>query len=128
VPRAHRDELLAARRRLLRQAEFFLGAADPRRLVTFTKMERASHSFLAHLSPPGEVLEIPYEGASLYAYFVSAGTSTERQPCLISMGGLDFDQGRDVVHAGARRAAERHLRAHDRRPGNRAGHSAATGS
>src|SRR2546430_8552347 len=37
-----------------RQAEFFLGAADPRRLVTFTKMERASHSFLAHLSPPGE--------------------------------------------------------------------------
>src|SRR2546430_8123646 len=48
-----------------RQAEFFLGAADPRRLVTFTKMERASHSFLAHLSPPGEVLEIPYEGASL---------------------------------------------------------------
>ena len=72
-----------------RQAEFFLGAADPRRLVTFTKMERASHSFLAHLSPPGEVLEIPYEGASLYAYFVSAGTSTERQPCLISMGGLD---------------------------------------
>ena len=72
-----------------RQAEFFLGAADPRRLATFTKMERASHSFLAHLSPPGEVLEIPYEGASLYAYFVSAGTSTERQPCLISMGGLD---------------------------------------
>src|SRR5947208_3265096 len=77
-----------------RQAEFFLGAADPRRLVTFTKMERASHSFLAHLSPPGEVLEIPYEGASLYAYFVSAGTSAERQPCLISMGGLDRSRTR----------------------------------
>ena len=90
-----------------RQAEFFLGAADPRRLVTFTKMERASHSFLAHLSPPGEVLEIPYEGASLYAYFVSAGTSTERQPCLISMGGLDsikdemwFMQARGALQRG----------------------------
>jgi pimeloyl-ACP methyl ester carboxylesterase len=90
-----------------RQAEFFLGAADPRRLATFTKMERASHSFLAHLSPPGEVLEIPYEGASLYAYFVSAGTSTERQPCLISMGGLDsikdemwFMQARGALQRG----------------------------
>ena len=88
-----------------RQAEFFLGADDPRRLATFTKMERASHRFLAHLTPPGEVLQIPYEDASLYAYFVRAPYSTEgrasgategrtsgateRQPCLISMGGLD---------------------------------------
>jgi pimeloyl-ACP methyl ester carboxylesterase len=73
-----------------RQAEFFLGATDPRRLATFTKMEHASHRFLAHLAPPGEVLEIPYEGASLYAYFVAAATSTDDpQPCLISMGGLD---------------------------------------
>src|SRR5919198_1488338 len=37
----------------------------------------------------GEELEIPYEGASLYAFFASAATSTDRQPCLISMGGLD---------------------------------------
>ena len=80
-----------------RQAEFFLPADDPRRLATFTKMERSSHRFLAHLTPPGEVLEIPYEGASLYAYFVcapfigraSGATAIERQPCLISMGGLD---------------------------------------
>ena len=72
-----------------RQAEFFLGPTDPRRLATFAKMERASHRFLAHLTPPGEVLEIPYEGASLYAYFVAAPAWTERRPCLISMGGLD---------------------------------------
>ena len=73
-----------------RQAEFFLAPEDPRRLATFTKMEHSSHAFLKHLNPPGEVLEIPYEkGATLYAYFVRAPFAVERQPCLISMGGLD---------------------------------------
>jgi len=73
-----------------RQAEFFLAPDDPRRLETFTKMERSSHHFLRHLTPPGEVLEIPYlDGTTLYAYFVRAPFAVERQPCLISMGGLD---------------------------------------
>ena len=73
-----------------RQAEFFLEPHDPRRLATFTKMEQASHRFLARLRPPGEVLQIPYEAdAVLYAYFVRAPFAVERQPCLISMGGLD---------------------------------------
>jgi pimeloyl-ACP methyl ester carboxylesterase len=73
-----------------RQAEFFLEPHDPRRLDTFTRMERSSHRFLAHLRPPGEVLEIPYErGAVLYAYFVRAPSVAGRAPCLISMGGLD---------------------------------------
>ncbi len=73
-----------------RQAEFFLAPEDPRRLATFTKMEHSSHNFLRHLHPPGEVLEIPYlDGKTLYAYFVRAPFAVERQPCLISMGGLD---------------------------------------
>ncbi len=72
-----------------RQAEFFLEPDDPRRLATFTRMERSSHNFLKYVNPPGEVLEIPYEGKSLYAYFVRAPFAIERQPCLISMGGLD---------------------------------------
>jgi predicted esterase YcpF (UPF0227 family) len=72
-----------------RQAEFFLEPDDLRRLATFTKMERSSHNFLRYLNPPGEVLEIPYEGKSLFAYFVRAPFAVERQPCLISMGGLD---------------------------------------
>lgn len=72
-----------------RQAEFFLEPEDPRRLATFTQMERASHHVLRYLNPPGEVLEIPYEGRSLFAYFVRAPFAVERQPCLISMGGLD---------------------------------------
>jgi len=73
-----------------RQAEFYLPPEDPRRLATFTMMERSSHGFLRHLQPPGEVLEIPYlDGKTLYAYFVRAPFAGERQPCLISMGGLD---------------------------------------
>lgn len=73
-----------------RQAEFFLAADDPRRLATFTKMEQSSHNFLKHVTPPGEVLEVPYEGGkTLYAYFVRAPFAVERQPVLISMGGLD---------------------------------------
>lgn len=73
-----------------RQAEFFLAPDDPRRLATFTKMEHSSHNFLRHLNPPGEVLQIPYlNGKTLYAYFVRAPFAVERQPCLVSMGGLD---------------------------------------
>ncbi len=73
-----------------RQAEFFLLPDDPRRLATFTKMEASSHGFLRHLSPAGEVLEIPYEnGATLPAYFVRAPFPIEKQPVLICMGGLD---------------------------------------
>src|SRR2546422_3082333 len=53
-----------------RQAEFFLAPEDPRRLATFTKMEQSSHGFLRHLTPPGEVLEVPYlDGQTLFAYF-----------------------------------------------------------
>ena len=40
-------------------------ADDPRRLVTFTKMERSSHCFLAHLTPPGEVVEVPFVAVHL---------------------------------------------------------------
>src|SRR5687768_10181966 len=73
-----------------RQAEFYLPPEDPRRLATFTMMERSSHGFLRNLQPPGEVLEIPYlDGKTLYAYFVRAPFAVDRQPCLISMGGLD---------------------------------------
>ena len=72
-----------------RQAEFHLKPDDPRRLPTFSKMEACSHRFLALLTPPGEVLEIPYEGKSIYAYFARAPFPGDKLPCLICMGGLD---------------------------------------
>jgi dienelactone hydrolase len=73
-----------------RQAEFWLLPEDPRRLKTFELMEACSKKFIAQLNPPGEAVEVPYEGGkSLCAYFVRAPFDTGRQPCLISMGGLD---------------------------------------
>jgi dienelactone hydrolase len=73
-----------------RQAEFFLEPDDIRRLSTFEKMEASSTRFLAHLNPPGEVVDIPYEnGKPICGYFVRAPFPGERLPVLICMGGLD---------------------------------------
>ena len=64
-----------------RQAEFFLKPDDARRLPTFEKMEACSRKFISYLNPPGEAVEIPYEGGvSLCAYFVRAPFPVARQP------------------------------------------------
>lgn len=73
-----------------RQAEFWLDAHEPRRLRTFELMEACSKKFIAQLKPAGIPVEIPYgNGVTLCAYFVRAPFDTGKQPCLISMGGLD---------------------------------------
>ncbi len=73
-----------------RQAEFFLLPKDPRRLETFTLMEKSSYGYLKYLNPPGEIVDIPYEnGATLPAYFVRAPFPGDKLPVLICMGGLD---------------------------------------
>jgi dienelactone hydrolase len=73
-----------------RQAEFYLPPHDPRRLVTFEKMEACSRKFIGYLNPAGFPVDIPYEnGVPLCAYFVRAPFPEKRQPVLICMGGLD---------------------------------------
>lgn len=73
-----------------RHAEFYVSPDDPRRLATFDKCEQMSRKSLAHLNPPGEAVEIPYEnGKSLAAYFIRAPYTIEKQPVLICCGGLD---------------------------------------
>src|SRR3569832_606852 len=52
-------------------------------------MSQASHGFLRHLQPPGEVLVFLFVGLSFYAYFVRAPFEAARQPVLICMGGRD---------------------------------------
>ncbi len=91
-----------------RQAEFFLAHDDPRRLATFDRCEAASRKFFTRLSPPGEVVEIPYEpGKPLPGYFIRSANGGARQPVLISFGGLDsfkdelwFMTGRGAVQRG----------------------------
>ena len=73
-----------------RSAEFWLAPDDPRRLPTFDRCEAASRKWLRYLDPPGEVVEIPYEGGkTLPAYFIKSKSGGVRQPVLISFGGLD---------------------------------------
>lgn len=72
-----------------RTAEFFLDPADPRRLVTFDRVEACSHRALALFEPEGEVVQVPYErGAHLDAYFLPA-PGEGRRPAVIAFGGLD---------------------------------------
>jgi dienelactone hydrolase len=73
-----------------RSAEFWLAQDDPRRLATFARCEAASRKWLRHLDPPGEAVDIPYEnGNTLPAYFIKSPSGGDRQPVLISFGGLD---------------------------------------
>ncbi|MGH8429651.1 MAG: hypothetical protein ACREUF_04520, partial [Solimonas sp.] len=74
---------------MYRSAEFWLVHDDPRRLPTFDKCERATHKFLGYCVPKGEAVDIPYEGKSLFAYFIRAPYHTPKQPVLIAFGGLD---------------------------------------
>jgi len=73
-----------------RSAEFWLEGTDPRRLATFDRLEEASQKFMKQLTPPAEIVRIPYEdGAHLDAYFLRSPVGGARQPVLIAMGGLD---------------------------------------
>lgn len=91
-----------------RHAEFWLDPLDPRRLATFEKIEACTKNFLAYLSPPGEVVEIPYiREKPLDGYFVRSPFGKGRQPVLICLGGLDsfkdemwFMQARGAIERG----------------------------
>jgi pimeloyl-ACP methyl ester carboxylesterase len=73
-----------------RHADFWLLPDDPRRLPTFEQCELMSRKYLRYLTPPAEVVEIPYEnGHTLPAYFIRAPFAIDKQPVLISHGGLD---------------------------------------
>ena len=91
-----------------REAEFWLDPHDPRRLATFSACETVSRQFFTRLTPPGEIVEIPYEnGVSLPGYLIRSPVGGPKQPVLISFGGLDsfkdelwFMTGRGAVQRG----------------------------
>ncbi|GGX14318.1 hypothetical dipeptidyl aminopeptidase/ acylaminoacyl-peptidase related protein [Pigmentiphaga litoralis] len=91
-----------------REAEFWLDGHDPRRLATYTLCESASAKAFTRFTPAAEVVEIPYEnGTTLPAYFIRSANGGDRQPVLISVGGLDsfkdelwFMTGRGAVQRG----------------------------
>lgn len=91
-----------------RQAEFWLKGDDPRRLEAFDRAERCSINCFTRMTPKAEAVEIPYEpGKPLPGYFIRSPNGGEKQPVLISVGGLDsykdelwFMTGRGAVQRG----------------------------
>lgn len=91
-----------------REAEFWLDAKDPRRLDTYTHAENASAKCFTRMQPAAEIVEIPYEGGkTLPGYFIRSANGGDKQPVLISVGGLDsykdelwFMTGRGAVQRG----------------------------
>jgi len=91
-----------------REAEFWLKPDDPRRLDAYTRAETCSAKCFTNMTPAGEVVEIPYEpGKPMPGYFIRSANGGDRQPVLISVGGLDsykdelwFMTGRGAVQRG----------------------------
>lgn len=91
-----------------RQAEFWLKGDDPRRLEAFDRAERCSINCFTRMTPKAEVVQVPYEpGKPLPGYFVRSPNGGDKQPVLISVGGLDsykdelwFMTGRGAVQRG----------------------------
>lgn len=62
---------------------------DPRLVEAFERETKVFHKAAPLFSPPIEVLEIPFEGGSLPAYFVGAGSSGAPRPTIVQVNGYD---------------------------------------
>src|ERR1700761_2227029 len=91
-----------------RSAEFFLhgNPDDPRMKRAFERTTAYYQKAAALFEPAIEVVEIPYEGTTLYGYFHHAAASDEPRKTLIINNG--FDGSPEEIHwMGARAAVER---------------------
>lgn len=70
-----------------RTAAFRFEPADKRRQGVLKTMRACARRYIQHLTPAGEVVEIPWlEGHPLEAYFLPAPTASRRTPVVICMG------------------------------------------
>ncbi|MET0676641.1 MAG: dienelactone hydrolase [Bradyrhizobium sp.] len=66
---------------------FALDIADTKRQKAIEAMRACARRYIEHLSPAGEVVEIPWiEGHALEAYFLPAPASPARAPVVVCMG------------------------------------------
>jgi pimeloyl-ACP methyl ester carboxylesterase len=91
-----------------RTAEFFLHTdpADPRLLATWRASRDCFAAAAGLLSPPGEPIEIPFEGTTLPGYFYRPEGTTTPRPTLIFHGGFDSTV-EELYFAGAAAAVRR---------------------
>ncbi len=70
--------------------ERFRTPKDGKALAAYRTGVECFHRFVAHTEIAIEIVEVPYEGASLPGYFVHARkTEAERKPCVVFFDGLD---------------------------------------
>jgi pimeloyl-ACP methyl ester carboxylesterase len=94
---AARGHAVSAREAYVRAATYYQVSymplfgkpVDPRLVEAFDKEVAAFHKAAALLDPPVEVLEIPFEGTTLPAYFVKVDDSGRPRPTLICTNGYD---------------------------------------
>ncbi len=72
-----------------RASEYGVPPSDARRLESFDKCEECFQKAGRYLTPPLEIVRIPYEGTTLPAYFLRPSDLAARWPVLVSFGGLD---------------------------------------
>jgi pimeloyl-ACP methyl ester carboxylesterase len=65
------------------------GPVDPRLLEAFRAQRAAFDKAAALMEPPGELLEIPFDGAQLPAYLFRAPQASGPRPLLIATSGYD---------------------------------------
>jgi alpha-beta hydrolase superfamily lysophospholipase len=89
--------LVSAREGYLRAASYYRTAyiflyrppIDPRAVAALDRHRETFRRALANFSPPGEVVNIPFEGATLPGYFFRAEDSALPKPTLLITGGYD---------------------------------------
>ncbi len=87
-----------------RAAEFYVTSSDPRQYELWKNSRECFQKAARLMVPPVEVLEIPFEGARLPAYFISGGEG--KRPTLLAMSGFD-GSGEELYHFIGRASAER---------------------
>lgn len=94
---ATRGHVVSAREAYLRASTYYrvsyfplYGApVDPRLLAAFQREAESFQKAATRLDPPGELVEIPYEGTTLPGCFLRADDSEEPRPTLIATDGYD---------------------------------------
>jgi len=88
-----RGHLLTAQSNWLRAINYYqastfaLDANDEKRQDALRTMRAGARRYIAHLTPAGEVVEIPWlEGHALEGYFLPAPTASGRTPVTVCMG------------------------------------------
>ena len=70
-------------------------------------MRDCARSYIAHLTPAGEVVEITWlEGHALEGYFCQACRLSHRTPVVVCMGGTRTSEGENILFKVARCARE----------------------